>query len=427
MTRNMNKVADRAHWDPHALRERTKNYLRDIKLLDGTNAHLKAAALERNTRRVHRHYDSSAGRSTSQRSATALTWACDRLRARGVALRPKDAGALRILWIGANYSQDHTGFVQGLERFGTVELFHNEEEGYGLLLPSKHDPLRPVAEARAANDRQLQRYITQARAGQVFDVVMGQMWSHLVSVESLRRIQAAGMPVLNVSMDDRLPINWPLRRSAPASGSVGLANGLDLVLTSSPEVCRWYEVEGCPAIYWPMASDPELFRPWPEANKMYDVSFIGNRYGMRGKLISDLSDAGVDVAAFGNGWPNGPVGPAAAAEILGRSRIILGVGTIGHSRRLVTLKLRDFDATMAGAAYVTTYNPELSLLFRDGVELAMYRSPDECVELVRQLLASPAKRITMGQAAAVRAREQHTWEHRFRSLFSDLGLLPETR
>ena len=53
-----------------------------------------------------------------------------------------------------------------------------------------------------------------------------------VSKEVLLSIQSMGVPTLNISMDDRLPENWSTIDDIRL-GSVGLADGFDLVLTTS--------------------------------------------------------------------------------------------------------------------------------------------------------------------------------------------------
>ncbi len=174
------------------------------------------------------------------------------------------------------------------------------------------------------------------------------MWANFLSVDALKQIQNMGVVTLNVSMDDRLPELWETYGNT-LLGSVGLADGLDLVLTSCPDCCVRYHIHGCPAIFWPMARNPELFKP--ALKKDIDVCFVGNNYGNRGDMIRKLLANGIQVDAEGAGWPNGYIGPDKIADVFGRSKIILGIGTIAYNREIFTFKVRDFDATMAGALY----------------------------------------------------------------------------
>ena len=90
-------------------------------------------------------------------------------------------------------------------------------------------------------------------------------------------------------------------------GSVGLGSGVDITLTTSPETCKWYFTENMSAIFWPLASDENLFGSSDNSNKDIDILFIGNRYGIRGKLINYLTKRGVNVSCYGDGWENGYV------------------------------------------------------------------------------------------------------------------------
>jgi spore maturation protein CgeB len=181
-----------------------------------------------------------------------------------------------------------------------------------------------------------------------------------------------------------------------------------------------YEFHGSPALYWPLASDPDLFKP--AAVRDIDVSFIGNKYGARGRIVSALQQAGIKVEAYGKGWPNGSATSSESAEIFGRSKIVLGIGTIGHSEDMVTLKLRDFDATMAGAMYITHRNPDLLEIFAEGVEIECYSSEKEAVRKIKHYLAHPEACARLGERAASKARGSHTWTQRLESVFSLLGV-----
>jgi spore maturation protein CgeB len=223
-------------------------------------------------------------------------------------------------------------------------------------------------------------------------------------------------------MDDRLPEHWATVDSV-RGGSVGLGPGLDMVLTSSPETPEWFLAEDIPALYVPMASDPERFRPFEEDQKRYDVSFIGSKYGLREQIVTAVMAAGIHVDAFGPGWPNGAVNADQSAEIFGRSRIVLGMGTVAHNDDLFTIKLRDFDAPMSGALYVTHRNPDLLQLYREHEEIACYLSIEECVHKLRYYLAHPDDRRRVAAAGMARARREHTWEGRLSRVFSMMGLL----
>lgn len=405
---------------------RIKASLKQVPLLYEVNARLKAGQTRRALARLQRHYDHLiCGRQVVYSEATAVEELRSRLSSRGITPRPMSKEQLRVFWVGANWAQDNSGFLAGLGKFGQVTFFRNVRGGYGPWYLSKDGAYRLYdPEVVKVNDACLLEQVAALHACGGPQVLMGQMWAHVISVEALRQIQQMGIVTVNVSMDDRLPEHWGSSQGIRL-GSVGLCEGLDLVLTSSPECCPRYAAESCPSLFWPMGSDPDRFQPYSEGQKRHDVSFIGNKYGLRGRIVRRLQQAGVRVEAFGAGWPNGPASADQSAEIFGRSRIILGVGNIAYNEDIFTLKLRDFDATMAGALYLTHRNPDLLTLFEEGKEIECYLTVDECIDKVRYYLAHPAQRMALAAAAAARARREHTWEHRLSTVFRAIGFLPE--
>ncbi|MDB4913289.1 MAG: ykvP 2 [Gemmatimonadetes bacterium] len=137
-------------------------------------------------------------------------------------------------------------------------------------------------------------------------------------------------------------------------------------------------------------------------------------------MVTALEQAGVHVSSYGPGWPNGPIGADLVATVFAQSRIILGVGTIAHNASVYTLKLRDFDAPMAGALYITHRNPDLARLYTEGVEIECYEDTAELVQKVKYYLAHPAQRIGVAARGRARALRDHTWDKRLAELFAVL-------
>lgn len=397
-----------------------RHILKKYRLFYNLNAFIKAAKTKKATQKLLRHYDrivSERGISYDRLKVPQLVK--ERLNNRGIQIKYKPKGKLKIFWVGACKEQDYTGFIQGLDKYGEVIQFTNRKGNYGQEFSSKKYDIDVVA----ANSTQLLKQIDVVfKRGEKIDVLIGQMWANTISVEALKRVQNMGIVTLNVSMDDRLPELWG-KHGNILLGSVGLSDGLDLVLTSCPDCCMRYLVHGCQAVFWPMASDPELFTP--ALKKDIDVCFVGNNYGNRGNIIRKLRANGIQVDAYGAGWSNGYIGPGKISEVFGRSKIILGIGTIAYNRDIFTLKLRDFDATMAGALYLTHRNPDLLKIFTEGKEIECYLTEDEAISKISFYLKHPNLREQIAVAAASAARNCHTWEIRLGEAFFAAGLINE--
>jgi spore maturation protein CgeB len=347
-------------------------------------------------------------------SEKAFNLAQQAIRARGIKTSEKRSGKLRIFLFGGNEAQDKTGFYQALNNLGELIVFKNQKGEYG----PEHDaePFKRIYIER--NDAAFLKQLEAAHKEAPIDILIGQMWAHRMSASVLCKAQSLGIITLNIAMDDRLPWHWGYE-SGIRLGAIGLKDGIDLTLTTSPECCAWYWCENAPAVYFPLGSDPALFRP---SKKSIDVCFVGSKYGIREQIVNTLIASGIHVEAFGPGWPNGPIDSDQVAEVFNKSRIILGIGTVGYNNDLFTLKLRDFDAPMAGALYITHRTPELQQLFKEDEEIAFYEDERQAAEKIKKFLASPTLLEQMGSKARVKACQLYSWEKRLAAAFAYIGI-----
>jgi spore maturation protein CgeB len=393
---------------------RVKQLLKRNALLIRLNAAIKNLQLEYRSRRVAAAYQSRLKAGAPGVDADLADLIAARMTAGGTKPLSDLARPPGIFLVGTYYEQESAGFIQALEQAGTVVALKTAAGRYGVKPPAgAFDPA-----AIEENSRQIVEQITAARKTQPIDVLIGTMVAQSVSLAALQHVRSLGIPVLNIAMDDRLTDHWG-RRGTTRLGAIGLAPAVDLTLQTTAEYIPRYRLDGHPVVHWPFGSDPDLFRPG--AIKRYDVCFVGNNYGWRARLIAQLARAGIHVECFGSGFPNGHIDAARVAQVFGESKIVLGVGTVAHSRRIVTLKLRDFDGPMSGSVYMTTENPDLRSLFSVGEEIEMYRTAAECIQLVRHYLADDAAREAMGAAGRARALRDHTWRQRIAQAFGLLG------
>lgn len=332
---------------------------------------------------------------------------------------PKKKGDLNIFWVGAHEAQDKSGFLQALRKFGCVECFKNSNSEYGPLY--KAQGLKWL-DVRKINDHTLLEQVKKSHKNKKINLLFGQMWSHVFSKEALLKIRELSIPVVNIAMDDKLPELWGYKDNQRL-GSVGLGNGVDMTLTTTIQACQWYSIENMPSLFWPLASDFKLFGKSSNITRDIDILFIGNRYGIRGKIIDYLFQNGVNVTCYGNGWPNGPVNADQNVALSKKAKIILGVGTIGYCSDVYTLKLRDFDALMTGALYITHRNPDLLQLFCEGYHLECYENENELLEKIKYYLNQPYKRAIIGKQGKKKAKKYHTWETRIQQTFYELDFI----
>ena len=323
---------------------------------------------------------------------------------------------LNIFFVGTYYDHEIQGFFQGLQKLGDVHTYINSHGNYGINAPRgvKFSP----KEHHQWCDH-LYQSVLKANQDKPIDFVIGTFTAPSVSLDTLLAIKKLGIPVINNAYDDMLPQHWRTERNV-MMGAFGLAPAVDLTLHTTPAMIPRYLKSNYPAIYFPFASDAEIF--CPSTIKDIDVLFIGNCYGKREKLIATCVGAGINVVAYGLEFERGHIVGEEVPHLFGRSKIILGSGLVGHSAKLMTLKLRDFDGPMAGALYLTSHNPLLAEHFKIGEEIVTYFSVNDCVTKIKYYLNDEAERTRIANNGRAISIAEHTWDHRFQLLTKVLSL-----
>ncbi|GAG53061.1 unnamed protein product, partial [marine sediment metagenome] len=148
--------------------------------------------------------------------------------------------------------------------------------------------------------------------------------------QTLLKLRQMSIPVALWYLDEK---HGFLKNQEPLIGAY------DLHLSNSIEPMRWYIAKGQACYYFPQAIDPKIYFP-KERTRDIDVSFVGAAYGWRLEFIDKLKKNGIPIECFGPGWDNGPVEDI--REIFWRSKINLGIGFTGMSKKLTCIKARDF-------------------------------------------------------------------------------------
>ena len=389
--------------------ENFKARMRKLTWFYGVNAKLKCWQTKRSYRATLKRYAGMMPRSSDTPLANLrqTEW-------RGGHSRP------RVFFMGTDEQQDKSGFVQSLQRVADVEFFTREDGGWGQNDPAVYEV------RRKRNTLRLWALVSGLSArGWVPDILLAQTWGCLVEPKMFSHIRKAfGTLIFNIAMDDRHQY-WGCKVNGEWDGTFPLIPHMDLTLTAASEAVDWYRKEGGAALFFPEASDPDIFHPMPELPKIHDVSFVGSRYGAREKVVTALRAAGIRVTAYGSGWENGRIATEDVPQLFAQSKIVLGVSAIGHCPDFVGLKLRDFDAPMSGSCYLTQHNADLCGLYDIGCEIVTYHSVPDCVERARDLLAHAAEREAIAAAGRVRAMRDHTWDMRLRALLENFGMESE--
>ncbi|MDQ6669609.1 MAG: glycosyltransferase [Chloroflexota bacterium] len=327
------------------------------------------------------------------------------------------------------------------------------------------------------NERLLSAFRAARRQRRV-DLFYGYLYSSVAYPATVELIRQSGVPTVNFSCNNVHQFNL-VRDIAPR---------FDVCVVPERAALADFKAVGANPVRIQLAANPDVYRPYPEP-RMYDVTFVGQRYADRAELLAYLARNGIHVRAWGAGWQTrkrldlaharaalalfederldglrrlvhqrlarggsrgrgvqSPAADARATDTSGfggprllqtdlvksfsRSRVSLGFATAGTShlsqKRLTHLRLREFEAPMSGALYLTEQQAELAEYFEPGKEVLTYVDRQELLDKARYYLGHQEESERIRRAGFLRARGAHTWQHRFRELFGVLGLAERT-
>jgi len=301
-----------------------------------------------------------------------------------------------------------------------------------------------IAEHRPTLETALLTQISAEHARRPIDLFFSYFYSALCRPEVIREIHRLGIATMN----------WYCNASYQFHLIEELAPAYDYCLV--PEKFRLddYRRVGAHPLYCQEAANPTVYRHF-DLPYDYAVTFIGQRYGDRPTLIDAILRQDIPVQVWGNGWQTAPsrprgwwrrlkarfrspapdpyapyCGPPLSDEELvrtfSRSKINLGFSSCGETHRemerILQVRLRDFEVPMSGGFYLVEYMPELEEFFDIGREVVCYHSAEELVDMVRYYLMHDAEREQIRVAGYTRARRDHSWQARFRQVFTQIRL-----
>jgi spore maturation protein CgeB len=328
---------------------------------------------------------------------------------------------------------------------------------------------RNDAAQRARFSQELLQAFRREHEQKPFDLFFAYLMEGMIDTGVIDEIRKTGVPTCNFSCNNAHQFELV----------AGLCPHFDFMLHSERDVRPKFVAMGGNPIWWPMASNPNYFRPY-ELPRTVPVSFVGACYGLRPRYVSHLLENGVPLHVYGPGWSdhNGamlkhyklwlkvllargdraqaqasgilaeydfqhslrknfrdhvhpPVTDEELIQLYSRSDISLGFLEVhdGHDpSRPVTshLHLREFEAPMSGALYCTTFSDELAEFFEPDKEVLTYRTAQELLEKVNYYLAHPQEADRVRAAGRKRALSDHTYHVRFSQLFKAMGIKSES-
>lgn len=113
-------------------------------------------------------------------------------------------------------------------------------------------------------------------------------------------------------------------------------------------------------------------------------------------------------------------------QMYSRSKINLGFSSCGNThqtdKRILQIRLRDFEVPMSGGFYMVEYMEEIEEFYEIGKEIVCYSSPEELADKMKYYLSHDGAREKIRNAGYARCRRDHTWHRRFEKAFREMGL-----
>ena len=344
-----------------------------------------------------------------------------------------------------------------------VYLFRAEE---GALARTKRD-----SKLRTAFSTKLMDVFKMEHSRQPFDLFFSYLMDGMVDTAVIDEIRKMGIPTCNFSCNN--------------THQFGLVDEIsphfDYNLHSEKDSADKFRQIGANPVWFPMAANPRYYKPY-NLTRTYDVTFVGQRYARRPSYIWHLLENGISVDVFGPGWQlsrhrllgevlrnisryllalkatmatgddtradisarlawldfadrlrrkyqshmHAPLSDDEMIQLYSKSRISLGFLEVyeSHNPSAIVkqhLHLRDFEAPMCGALYLTGFCEELQDFYEPDNEVLVYRNDHEMLDKIRYYLANRSAAEKVRLAGRSRAQRDHSYQRRFEDLFSLMG------
>ncbi|MGB0767404.1 MAG: CgeB family protein [Phycisphaeraceae bacterium] len=309
---------------------------------------------------------------------------------------------------------------------------------------------------RAEAGRRLLEIVRREKPDVLFGVVRGDAMSPRVFREISEQTDTL---TINWFCDDHWQFDSDALKWAPAFNRV--------VTTSRNALRRYSEHNLRHVIKSQWGANHALYRPTPGPMR-YDVSFVGQPYGMRQTAVDTLRRAGIKVHAWGSGWPAGKLEQAEMIRVFSQSRINLNFADASSSgstwaQRFASshaidglkdkpglwrvwdrtqrfarwhqaraegknpapprqIKGRVFEVPACGGFLLTQPAEDLDQYLTPGMDCATFETVDDLVEQTRHYLAREDERRAIARHGYERTLAEHTYAGRFRAIFEEAGV-----
>ena len=303
-----------------------------------------------------------------------------------------------------------------------------------------------------------------------YDMFLTSFNEEFLAISTLTEIKNHGIPTVLFCPDN---LTVPFRHKK-------ISRYFDLVWLTAKETEYLFKKWGCNTIFQPYAANPFFLVPRYDVMEVPRVGFIGTPHGSRIDRINTLLSGQVPVTVYtakasveqrflkekpakylrvladDMRFPIGRKLAIAAVkdklfhrelcdpyEMLEQKKPVpLEKLSLVNGQYALVLSLTDADSTgvlknpvpivnlwnfeipMSGGVQFTTFSEELASYFEPDKEIVMARGKEEYIDKAKFYLKPENARLRreIRVAARRRAESEHTWYHRFKAVFDELGI-----
>ena len=198
----------------------------------------------------------------------------------------------------------------------------------------------------------------------------------------------------------------------------------DYFVTTHSQAVNWYQANGMKVVHSQWGGSP-LYKPG-NGEKKYDVTFIGQKHGIRPQILAALRDRGVKVDLFGNYWDgydnwHGYLTDfGSMVHIFQQSKVCLNLSNPWHIGTLPQIKGRHFEIPQCGALQVSTPADNLDSYFEPGKEIVVCNDIESLASRITHYLNEDGEREVIARAGYERMQREHQWHHRFGKILQEI-------
>lgn len=223
------------------------------------------------------------------------------------------------------------------------------------------------------------------------------LWIESVGGYFPENLDALDCPKACWLIDTHLNLSWHL----------AWAERFDYVFVAQREYVDRFRAQGMNAHWLPLACDPEIHAPSGDA-KNYALSFVGSlSHNSRRQKLLELLDKAVQIHCERCWWDD-------MARVISQSEMTFN-NAIKND-----LNMRVFEALSIGTLLITDQarGSGQDILFKNGEDLAVYRSDEELLDVIRFYQNNPVLREEVAARGRRLVQNAHTYAHRAADLLA---------